>query len=104
MTRSGGMRKILRDTAQKDEGVFTRAQSNRTRVNGFKMKESRFRSDVGKKFFPVGIIRHWKSFPKEVVDVPSLEVLKARIDGAGNNLVYWKLFVITTGGLELDDL
>ena len=30
---------------------------------------------------------HWNRLPREVVDVPSLEVFKARLDGALGNLV-----------------
>ncbi|KFV89936.1 hypothetical protein N327_05121, partial [Fulmarus glacialis] len=63
------------------EGPFTRACSDRTRGNGFKPKESRFVLDIGKKFFSV----RW--LPREVVDSPSLEVFKARLDGALSNLV-----------------
>jgi len=33
------------------------------------------------------VVRHWNRLPKEVVDAPSLEVLKARFDGALSNLV-----------------
>ena len=45
----------------------------RVRGNGFKLKEGRF--------------RHWGRLPREVVDAPSLEVFKARLDGALSNLV-----------------
>ena len=66
------------------EGLFTRACSDRTRGNGFKRKEGRFRLDVRKKFFTV---RHWNRLPREAVDSPSLEVFKARLDGALSNLL-----------------
>lgn len=33
------------------------------------------------------LVRHWNRLPGEVVDAPSLEVLKARLDGALSNLV-----------------
>ncbi|KFZ50947.1 hypothetical protein N321_07846, partial [Antrostomus carolinensis] len=55
--------------------------------NGFKLKEGRFRLDIRKKFFTMRMVRHWNKFPKEVVDVPSLEVFKARLDEALSNLV-----------------
>ncbi|KFZ66041.1 hypothetical protein N321_03756, partial [Antrostomus carolinensis] len=55
--------------------------------NGFKLKEGRFRLDIRKKFFTVRVVTHWNRLPKEVVDAPSLEVFKARLDEALSNLV-----------------
>ncbi|KFR03124.1 hypothetical protein Y956_08234, partial [Nipponia nippon] len=55
--------------------------------NGFKLKEGRFRLDIRKKFFTMRVVRHWNRLPRESVDAPSLEVLKARLDGALSNLV-----------------
>ncbi|KGL93573.1 hypothetical protein N301_02841, partial [Charadrius vociferus] len=55
--------------------------------NGFKLKEGRFRLDIRKKLFTLRVVRHWNRLPKEVVDAPSLEVFKARLDGALSNLV-----------------
>ncbi|KFW83754.1 hypothetical protein N305_03334, partial [Manacus vitellinus] len=52
-----------------------------------KLRESRFRLDIRKKFFTVRVVRHWNRLPREAVDAPSLEVLKARLDGALSNLV-----------------
>jgi len=39
------------------------------------------------KFLTVRVVRHQNSLPREVVNAPSLEVFKARLDGALNNLV-----------------
>ncbi|GAB0193187.1 hypothetical protein GRJ2_001784000 [Grus japonensis] len=55
--------------------------------NGFKPKEGRFRLDVRKKFFTVRVVRQWHRLPREVVDAPSLEVFKARLDEALGNVV-----------------
>ena len=51
------------------------------------MKEGRFRLDVRGKFFTVRVVRCGKRLPRQVVDTPSLEVLKARLDGALGSLV-----------------
>ena len=51
-----------------------------------KLKDGRFRLHVRKKFFTVRVLRHRSRLPREVVDAPSLEVSKARLDGALSNL------------------
>jgi len=69
------------------EGLFTRVCSDSTRGNGFKLKEGTFRLDTRKKLFTMMVVRHWNRLPREVVDAPSLEVFKARLDGALSSLV-----------------
>ncbi|KAK4831293.1 hypothetical protein QYF61_016763 [Mycteria americana] len=68
------------------EGLFTRAHSDRTTGDGFKLKEGRFRLDIRTKFFTMRVVRHRNSLPREVVDAPSLEVFKARIIKVKQNL------------------
>ena len=46
------------------------------------MKEGRFRLDVRGKFFTMRVVRFWHRLPREVVDAPSLEAFKTRLDGA----------------------
>ncbi|KFR03118.1 hypothetical protein N306_07778, partial [Opisthocomus hoazin] len=55
--------------------------------NGCKLKEGRFRLDIRKKFFTMRVVKHWNRLPREAVDAPSMEVFKARVDGALSNLV-----------------
>ena len=75
------------DYKQKGGWLFTRVGSIRTRGNGFKLGQGRFRLDIRKKFFTQRVVTHWNRLPKEVVDAPSLEAFKARMDVALGSLV-----------------
>jgi len=66
---------------------FSRACCDRTRGNGFKLKEGKFRLDIRKKFFMMRVVKHWNRFPREVIDAPSLETFQVRLDGALSNLI-----------------
>ena len=72
---------------QEGERLFTRVDSNRTRGNGLKLRQGRFKLDISRKFFTQRVVTHWNRLPKEVVDVPSLEALEARLDVALGSLV-----------------
>ena len=47
------------------------------------------------------MVTHWNRLPKEVVDAPSLEALKARLDVALGSLVWWLVTMHIAGGLKL---
>jgi len=38
--------------------------------------------------------------PREIVEAPSLEIFKARLDRALTNLIQWKMSLLTAGGLD----
>ena len=57
------------------------------RGNHFTLEQGRFRLHIRKKFYTVMVVRHWNRLPREIVDVPSLEAFKCRLDGAVSNLV-----------------
>lgn len=65
---------------------MTRAGSDRTKRNGFKLTEG-FTLEVRKKLLAVRVVRHWNRLHREAVDVPSLELLKAGLVGILSNMV-----------------
>ena len=69
------------------------------------MKEGRFRLDIRGKLFTMSC---WNSCPERLwMPHPSLEVFKARLDGALGSLDWyemWRLVALpVAGGLELHD-
>jgi len=89
---------FLKGAYRKDgDRLFSKAW---TRGNGFKLSEGGFRLDRRKMFFTMRLVKPWPWLPREVVDAPSRETLKVRLDGALSNLIRVKMSLLSVGGLD----
>ena len=75
--------KYLQGGGQEDGArLFAAVPSDRTRGNGHKLEPRKLQLNPRKNFFPLRVTEPWPRVPREVVESPSLEIFKTRLDMA----------------------
>ena len=78
---------LTRSRGEAGADLFSLVTSDRTRGNGRKMCQGRFRLGIRERFFTQRVVEHWNRLPREAVTAPSLAIFKKHLDNALRDMV-----------------
>lgn len=78
---------LIKGTEDERGRLFSVAPSDRTRGNGHLLKIIKFHQNMRKHFFAVSVVKHWNTLWREVVEWPSVAILKTQLDSLAQPVI-----------------
>jgi len=73
---------LRRGCGKRGVNLFSLVSRDRVHGNGLELHQGRFRFDIEKHFFTGKVVKHWNWLFGDLVNAPSLSVLKKHLDNA----------------------